>query len=228
MRWKNRLDDRPMAIPPLAIHLFGPLRVTVRGAPFPRVRTRSVEWLLALLALRHGRPVRRAWLAGTLWPESGESRSLQNLRDDLMRLRQALGPEGERIQAPGRDLLTLDLCGAAVDVRRFDAGVQAGDEASLHEAVTVYTGPLLQVCVEEWVLWVTHLSCSVTRVGPDAARAGKPPPATPATASPALPMTARTNRYHPRCLMIAPFHRSLARGSAQRTLTGCSTTAPYR
>jgi DNA-binding SARP family transcriptional activator len=119
---------------PLTISLFGPLRVTARGEPLPRVRTRSVEWLLALLALRHGRAVSRAWLAGTLWPESGESRSLQNLRDELMRLRQALGPEGARLQSPARDLLTLDLAGAEVDVVRFDAGIQAGDEASLHEA----------------------------------------------------------------------------------------------
>jgi DNA-binding SARP family transcriptional activator len=108
-----------MAVAPLAIHLFGPLRVTVRGEPLPRVRTRSVEWLLALLTLRHGRPVSRAWLAATLWPESEESRSLQNLRDDLMRLRQALGPEGARIQSPGRDQLTLDLAGAEVDVVRI-------------------------------------------------------------------------------------------------------------
>src|ERR1043166_996332 len=85
-------DDRPMHPPPLAITLFGPLRVTVRGEPLPRVRTRSVEWVLALLALRHGRAVSRAWLAGTLWPESEESRGLQNLREDLVRLRKALGP----------------------------------------------------------------------------------------------------------------------------------------
>jgi DNA-binding SARP family transcriptional activator len=138
--------------PPLAIHLFGPLHVTVRGEPLPRVRTRSVGWLLALLTLRHGRAVNRSWLSGTLWPESSESQGLLNLRHDLTRLRKALGPEGERIQSPARDLLTLDLTGADVDVVRFDAGIQAGDEASLREAVGVYTGPLLEGCVEEWVL----------------------------------------------------------------------------
>src|SRR5262245_50788978 len=79
--------------PPLTIHLFGPLRVAVNGAPLPRVRTRSVEWLLALLALRGGRAVSRAWLAGALWPESSGSRALQNLRNDLVLLRHALGPE---------------------------------------------------------------------------------------------------------------------------------------
>src|SRR5712691_9082695 len=90
------LDGGSMTPPPLAIQLFGPLRVTVGGEPLPRLRTRSVEWLLALLTLRHGRAVSRSWLAGTLWPESSGSRALQNLRNDLMRLRQALGPERDR------------------------------------------------------------------------------------------------------------------------------------
>jgi DNA-binding SARP family transcriptional activator len=39
-------------MPPLTIQLFGPLRVTGGGEPLPRLRTRSVEWLLALLTLR--------------------------------------------------------------------------------------------------------------------------------------------------------------------------------
>jgi len=141
-----------MALRPLTIRLFGPLRVTVCGEPLPRVRARSDEWLLALLALRHGRAVSRSWLAGTLWPESGESRALQNLRNALVSLRKALGPEGGRLLSPAPDLLTLDLAGAEVDVVRFDVGIQAGDEPSLRDAVEVYTGPLLEGCVEEWVL----------------------------------------------------------------------------
>src|SRR5262245_23050146 len=107
-----------MPLSPLTIHLFGPLRVLVRGEPLPRVRTRSVEWLLALLVLRHGRAVDRSWLAGTLWPESDERRVLQNLRNDLVALRQALGPECGRLESPTRDTLTLALEGAEVDVLR--------------------------------------------------------------------------------------------------------------
>src|SRR5260370_18360599 len=110
-------DPRSMPPPPLTIHLFGRLRVTVAGEPLPRVRTRSVEWLLALLTLRHGRAVNRAWLAGTLWPESSGSQALENLRADLVRPRKSLGPESGRIRSPGRDSLTLDLAGAAGDVR---------------------------------------------------------------------------------------------------------------
>src|SRR5438045_3266882 len=116
--WVPR-DERSMT-PPLAIQLFGLLRVTVRGEPLPRVRTRSVEWLLALLTLRHGRAVSRSWLAGTLWPDSEESQALANLRNDLMRLRQALGEASGRIQSPTRDTLTFDLEGAEVDVLHFD------------------------------------------------------------------------------------------------------------
>src|SRR5262249_54514327 len=64
-RREARSGAEPMTPPPLPLHLFGPLRVLVRGEPLPRVRSQQVEWLLALLALRHGRSVKRSWLAGT-------------------------------------------------------------------------------------------------------------------------------------------------------------------
>ena len=101
--------------------------------------------------LRHGRAVDRSWLAGTLWPESDESQALHNLRDALVHLRKALGPERARLQSPGRDTLLLDLTGAEVDVVRFDAAMKAGDEDSLRCAVELYTRPLLEGCLEAWV-----------------------------------------------------------------------------
>jgi len=134
----------------LEIRLFGPLLVRVQGEPMPRVRSRSVEWLLALLALRHGRSVNRSWLAGTLWPETAESKALENLRHALVVLRSALGKEARRIQSPTRDSLCLEFDGVDVDVRRFDVAIEAGDERSLQEAVALYAGPLLEGCYEEW------------------------------------------------------------------------------
>src|SRR5215216_3238829 len=104
---------------PLTLRLFGPMDVAVRGNPMPRVRTRSVEWLLALLALRGGRAVDRSWLAGTLWPDSEEGQARHNLRNDLVELRNALGTEAARIQSPTRSSLILDLEGADVDLVRF-------------------------------------------------------------------------------------------------------------
>jgi predicted ATPase/DNA-binding SARP family transcriptional activator len=140
-----------MSLSPLTIHLFGPLRVLINAEPMPPVRGRSVEWLLALLALRHGRVVDRSWLAGTLWPDSEEEQARRNLRDALMHLRKALGSEGGRIQSPTRDTLTLVLDGAEVDVLAFDNALKEGEEASLQSAIALYTGPLLEGCYEEWV-----------------------------------------------------------------------------
>src|SRR5262249_33158440 len=147
-----------LTVSPLSIRLLGPFEVRVGGQPLRPVRPRSVEWLLALLVLRqgHGYPqggcISRSWLAGTLGPGSNEANGLYNLRRNLMVLRQALGAEAGRLRTPNRTTLGLDLTGAAVDVVAFDAAIAAGDERSLEAAVALYRGPLLEGCLEEWVL----------------------------------------------------------------------------
>jgi predicted ATPase/DNA-binding SARP family transcriptional activator/uncharacterized protein HemY len=138
--------------PPLTLYLFGPFEGRLHGAPLPRLRSRKGRWLLALLALRHGRGAERDWLAGTLWPESTDAQAAQNLRMALTDLRRALGPEADRLRSVTRRTLCLDLAGAEVDALAFDAAVVAGTNAALEEAVALYRGPLLEGCVEEWVL----------------------------------------------------------------------------
>jgi predicted ATPase/DNA-binding SARP family transcriptional activator len=145
------IGDALMTKPPLTLSLFGPMRVLVNGEPMPRVRTRAAEWLLALLVLRRQRAVSRLWLADTLWPDSQETQGLQNLRHSLLSLRRSLGAEERRIQSPTRDTLTLDLEGAHVDVVQFDRAIRREDEEALRSAVELYTGPLLEGCLEEWV-----------------------------------------------------------------------------
>src|SRR5215467_13882208 len=140
-----------MPMKPLTIYLFGPMRVLVQGERMPPARARTVEWLLALLALRQGRAVDRAWLAGTLWPDSDEGQALRNLRNNLVHLRDALGAESVRLQSPTRSTLLFDPQGAEVDLLRFDRGIKAGDAAGLWSAADAYTGPLLEGCFEEWV-----------------------------------------------------------------------------
>ena len=66
------MDDEERPASPLAIALFGPLDVRLEGQPLPPLRSQKSQWLLALLALQRGRAVERAWLAGTLWPDSSE------------------------------------------------------------------------------------------------------------------------------------------------------------
>jgi predicted ATPase/class 3 adenylate cyclase len=150
------------SFPPLAIRLFGAMEVRLHGEALPRLRSRKGDWLLALLVLRHDGPhplapvagttVDRAWLAGTLWPDSPTSAALALLRRELTDLRRALGPEAVRLRSATMHTLVLDLTGAEADVVAFDAAVARGDPPALAEAVALYRGPLLEGCTEEWVL----------------------------------------------------------------------------
>src|SRR5438270_10149138 len=135
---------------PLTLRLLGPFEARVNGAPLPRLRSRKGLWLLALLALRQGSEVARDWLAGTFWPESTDRLAAHSLRVCLADLRRALGPEADRLRSPSLHALSLDLSGAQIDVVAFDRAIARGDLASLEEAISLYRGPLLEGCVEEW------------------------------------------------------------------------------
>lgn len=120
---------------PLTILLFGPMQVWVHGHPLPYLRSRKALWLLALLTLRDGRPVERERLAGTLWPDVIQERAAGNLRVVLSELRHALGSEGGRLLSPGHHTLSLDLTGAEVDLRAFDAAMHSKNLKALKQAV---------------------------------------------------------------------------------------------
>ena len=135
---------------PLTIQLFGSIQVRVDGRPLPHLRLRKALWLLALLTLRHERPVEREWLASTLWPDTDLSRASTNLRANLSELRRALGNQSDRLQSSGRHVLFLDLAGADVDIVTFDAALIGKKPEALKEAVTLYRGALLEDCAEEW------------------------------------------------------------------------------
>src|SRR5690348_6793095 len=94
---------------PLSISLFGTFEVQLGSVPLPHLRTRKGQWLLALLTLRHSREVGRAWLAGTLWPDSPDTRALASLRMSLKDLRRALGPEACRLRSSAPHSLCLEL-----------------------------------------------------------------------------------------------------------------------
>ncbi len=135
----------------LRVRLFGPFGAWVEGRPLPRLRSRKGQWLLALLALREGRPVERTWLAGTLWPETTEENALVSLRQTLTDLRRALGREGVRITSPTTRTLAFDAADAFVDALVCDAALRQGDPAALERAVALQKRPLLEDCLEEWV-----------------------------------------------------------------------------
>jgi predicted ATPase/DNA-binding SARP family transcriptional activator len=140
------------AAAPLCLRLFGSFEVRRHGALLSGVRARRGHWLLTLLALRHGGPVERAWVAGTLWPDSPEPRAFRSLRSSLADLRLALGPDAGRLRSPTTHTLSLDLSGTDVDLLAFDTAIARGDLDALAEAVALYRGPLLEECAEGWIL----------------------------------------------------------------------------
>jgi predicted ATPase/DNA-binding SARP family transcriptional activator len=140
----------------LTVRLFGQPEIREDGTRLGPLRTRKGEWLLALLALQHGRPIDRGRVAGILWPDSPQSKALYNLRRTLSDLRGALGPRAACLVAPTPHTLALDLTAVAVDLLDFDAAVARGDPASLARAVSLYNGPLLAGCMEAWVLPERH------------------------------------------------------------------------
>src|SRR5438034_105676 len=97
----------------LLLRLFGPFEARLNGDPLPRLRSRKESQLLALLTLRHGREVKRAWLAGILWPASSEQQALANLRKSLKELRRALGTAAACLSSPTPHSLCLLLPQAA-------------------------------------------------------------------------------------------------------------------
>jgi DNA-binding SARP family transcriptional activator len=128
--------------------LFGPFEVHVNGQPLSRLRLRKSQSILALLTLRQGCEIERDWLAGLLWPASPGTQTLRNCLTDL---RRALGPEAARLRSPSPRTVSLDLTGAEVDVLAFDAALARGDPGALEEAISLYRGPLLEACTEEWL-----------------------------------------------------------------------------
>src|SRR5262249_55860744 len=90
-----------------------------------------------------------------LWPESSESLALANLRRRLNDLRRAFGPHADCLQMPTTTTLRLSRDGVQVDVVLFDEAIARGGAQGARwfgRAVALYRGPLLEGCVEEWVL----------------------------------------------------------------------------
>ena len=141
----------------LELRFLGACDVRVQGEPLPALRYRKDLWLLALLALRHGRAVARGELAALFWPDAEESQALYSLRRSLSNLRRALGVEAHRILTPSPHTLRLDLSDTDCDFLAFDAALTqaaacAAPEEPLQQAVSLYRGPLLPGCLEEWAL----------------------------------------------------------------------------
>lgn len=148
------------------LQLFGGLTLRKEGATqargeaeITRFRTRKAGALLAFLALHPGSHTRDA-LAVLLWPDASPTDARNNLRVSLSALRTQLEPSGT---VPGSVLratrLTVQLSGDSIssDVQELASLVKAAAALTgqarvetLHQAFTLYRGPLLAGYGEEW------------------------------------------------------------------------------
>lgn len=129
---------------------LGELRL--EGGDFPPLSSRRKELvLLAYLARRGGRPVRRGELAPLLWDERDERRARQSLRQALLELRRLVG-DGLSVDA---EQVVLAQGGVELDATLFEREVEAG---RLREAVALWRGEFLagaeEVGGEELRTWL--------------------------------------------------------------------------
>lgn len=140
----------------LLLRFFGSFQANLGNQPVAPPRAKKVLLLLLILALRGGKPLDRTYLAGTLWPDSGDSDGAMNLRRALSDLRQWLGPEAERLQSPTRPTVSLSLTNATVDVLAFDEAARTyekqGDIAAAEQAITFFRGTLMEGFDEIWLM----------------------------------------------------------------------------
>lgn len=109
----------------------------------------SVQRVLVLVAL-HDRPLRRAYVAGSLWPETSEERAHASLRSALWRL----GRTGHVLVEGSSGCLRLGD-GVAVDLLEAEALARAALAGTTDDAAAVAplarAGELLPDWYEDWV-----------------------------------------------------------------------------
>lgn len=134
----------------LEISLLGGFSVTLDGQPL-EIPWQRGQLMLAYLALNAGSTVRRAKVAGLLWPDSDEANARNNLRQTLWRLRKVVGTD--YLQANKSSVGFNTEANYQLDVDRLlEDSVDASDVDRLKHMVSAYQGSLLPGFYEEWVI----------------------------------------------------------------------------
>ncbi len=143
----------------LCLSLLGSFHATLDDQPLNAFTTGKVRALLAYLAVEAGRPQRREYLAGLLWPDQPEESALHNLRQALATLRKLL--RDEQTAQPFLKIERSDICFDPLSSHTLDVQDFRGHMSSalhgcqpncqngraniyrLRQALALYRGPLL-------------------------------------------------------------------------------------
>src|SRR5512145_2070194 len=110
------------------LHLFGGLSLESDGTIIDQFPTKRAATILARLATSRNGSVSRDELAEELWPEDYLDTTRMRLRQELSRLRAALGDAKDLVDAD-RTWVRLDLDQVVVDTREFERFVSLAQTA---------------------------------------------------------------------------------------------------
>lgn len=115
--------------------------------------------MLAILAIGGDRPVPRDHLATLLWGDHSTEQARQSLRQSLLSLRSALGPDADGVLVADTSTVALAGTGAiSLDAREFETLSRSDDLVDLARAETLYRDDLLSglhIPVEPFERWLT-------------------------------------------------------------------------
>ncbi len=134
----------------LQIHLFGHLRLLLDGQPYRLHTLPKTPLLLAYLLLNRDTAVPRDHLAYLLWDDVPESEARANLRRHLHDLRRALPANTDWVFSDAKSVQWQPAAPIWLDVAEFERLSQ--DTGRLAEAITLYTGDLLQELYDDWLI----------------------------------------------------------------------------
>jgi len=137
----------------MQIYVLGALSIMVDGRRLKAPK--KAQALLAYLALQAGMIVTRQRLAELLWPCQDSEAARHSLRNCLLELRKALGPDAAATLES--DFHVVRLVNPSTDVERFTNLASSHLLADLEIAGRLYRGELLEdleIASESWDEWL--------------------------------------------------------------------------
>ncbi len=151
--------------------LFGLPRVEAGDIQLDRFPTRRCVLILARLAIAHQRRMSRAQLAEVLWPDEPYEATRQRMRQELSRLRLALGPFDQLLETTAESV-RLDLTEVQLDVDEFERLIRtakhsiepAQRQSLLRRIVEMASARFMSGSTESWIE-VERMRLDVVRYG---------------------------------------------------------------
>lgn len=145
----------------MRIRLLGRLQAETGEQAILRFETKNAALILLKLGLQPDRSVHRDELAELLWPEDFLDATRVRLRQELARLRRALGSAQSLIESD-RERVWLTRPGVSTDLEQVTTMLRelpdswAERLASLEQIVAMWDGPLAEGMNEVWVVRERH------------------------------------------------------------------------